>query len=1480
MSVLNIGANDVSEEQRALRDKISSKETHIAAQQAQLMRQASEMEELQTALNDALHKLHYETNRALQLEATITQQEEDLRKEKISSQNVKATLISAQTTIKQKESEVRELESTLQSVAQVSNQHNDRSLVLGREKGVLEARIRELELELQRHARPPVTPRAPVLTTRRRSSSLSGLKVSNLEQELAEVRRSLTNKQGELDNMSRRATQLQEQFLKSENERLAVGKQYDRELQALREALEEKVAELKSYEQHGMDGSREDELLRRIDEDEAKIVALERLLAEQDDRGLKEKVKRLEKKLKEDGHRLSELEEREARLLEEQRDTARELEHVNDQLQAKIQLLREKERQLEDALNDRSAFEGFPPQTESLLVTINRLRGERDDLRRDLQFLQVESTFTIQALEASVAELSKRTPHIAPQMELTHVQELRRLTLMNSALLVVFSREHSLNTNNEASLIELRHQYDNMLWQLDCKTKLAEEISSANRDLQSQLNSAKQYLEEASARHEAALTQSRSQDHHWSEEVARLRAAQKEYTNTIQHLQSQAEALSRDLQGVESERDSFRLQVTNLSSDLQKIQQQLTDSESRYTQLQLHQLSGMPTSDATRPLQRQVEELESRVMRRTEQIGIHQHDIKRLETNLRLQEDRLAELTMELETVGAQKAAMVEDCADAREARDRAVSQLEQTEEELEAIESKLYSQEQTITTLVEVVFKTMYAARGATRLHRAAAAETHQHKHRLSGAYDQLSQQARVLEDLVQHQNAAQDDFHQVVLALAVHRQCLSAATNRLSSVNDERNALSSQLSVVAHSLAAEQQRVAMLNNELKLVRDQVADSEASHEAQLSTKDDQLQQLQDDLLAKEKDFAMATRRVSELEAEMRDLIRKQDDAHIQHQNQAMDERAQEVEGLMRRIQEQSQKTEDLEAQYEAVRELHEKATAELAQVKEDQQGSEDARLAEIEELKATIASTQREQESERTRLEQDLKFALERVQEITEARERVERLRQELEDKIAQMETDISATNTSWEVIKAQLEEELQGSQAVIKEHESKFSQLQAEKENLAQRLDIEIDRREEDSRLHTRELDGVAEQRKQMESSLMELQEKAARLMEELAQAQALIEELQLDKQSWQEKVAALNAENERLASLQNFLQNQIRESESTLTSLREDLAKTREELTQRDSSKKAAEVSLELQSAQYKREITELRDELAMLRSRPKLEAVIAELEERNTEMEETLRTKCKEIEENDDRALEMLKTNKKLTSKVETLTRKVQNLQAKLAAAKASLPQPVEKAAEPTPMEISVPVQEPPAPMLQHPPTLTNTQHPSLANPLATSQSNRSDSQPQAPQTHRSETVLELPLDRSVSMPEPVAGKKRPAPDDFDTCESVPPQAFTAESIPRDILQERKTPRLRRALSNPHASFTPVRGRRPGNSVASPNKRGPTDRPIPHLITDVTNSPRQSNQAARPSKRSWLGKIRNASSQPGEKTSSLQNFKPVE
>jgi len=55
-------------------------------------------------------------------------------------------------------------------------------------------------------------------------------------------------------------------------------------------------------------------------------------------------------------------------------------------------------------------------------------------------------------------------------------------------------------------------------------------------------------------------------------------------------------------------------------------------------------------------------------------------------------------------------------------------------------------------------------------------------------------------------------------------------------------------------------------------------------------------------------------------------------------------------------------------------------------------------------------------------------------------------------------------------------------------------------------------------------------------------------------------------------------------------------------------------------------------------HQRELATLHQKIEELRAEPDLQDALAELEERNNEMEELLRQKTTEIEENDDRSLE--------------------------------------------------------------------------------------------------------------------------------------------------------------------------------------------------------------------------------------------------
>lgn len=94
----------------------------------------------------------------------------------------------------------------------------------------------------------------------------------------------------------------------------------------------------------------------------------------------------------------------------------------------------------------------------------------------------------------------------------------------------------------------------------------------------------------------------------------------------------------------------------------------------------------------------------------------------------------------------------------------------------------------------------------------------------------------------------------------------------------------------------------------------------------------------------------------------------------------------------------------------------------------------------------------------------------------------------------------------------------------------------------------------------------------------------------------------------------------------------------SETSNASLKETLEHIQVRLAQSEKAGKAAELSLVLETTQHDKAMASLRRELDRVRSEPKLHDVVAELEEKNREMDQLLQSKCAEIENYDDRILE--------------------------------------------------------------------------------------------------------------------------------------------------------------------------------------------------------------------------------------------------
>ncbi|KAJ4485742.1 hypothetical protein J3R30DRAFT_1399269 [Lentinula aciculospora] len=550
-----------------------------------------------------------------------------------------------------------------------------------------------------------------------------------MENELAELHATLVSRDAEMRTIQTRLEVAQRDALKANNEKMASEARLNSRMTCMESEIAEREEELQYLREQGGSGGleREEELLKRIDEDEAKIQALERLIGDAHDVPLlKENLEDCEEKLRMELSRASELEDRSIELVQEKEEILDELEDARD----RITELETQNRELSTNLG-RSSFpshlnEEAVINMEKLLGAVERLRGERDSLRRDMQFLDMESKFTIAALEAKVASLSSTHTtydasfddnRIIPSILITPSEgetlsqnstistasegqrkEIERLRGLVLGCSLVISQ---VETNRK----ELEGQRDAMHFTCEEKSNGLALAESQLHDAESRLTTTIQLLEETTSQRNDTMSRLTAIDTEWRTKLEAANTEQQESKTAVDHLNAQLDEISRMLEAVTSERDSLYVQVTNLNSDITSAREELTEAESRYTQLQFHQLSDMPSTQATKTLRSQIEDLEGRIMRRTEQIGIHQHDIRRLETNLRLQEERLTEMTSEMEMIVAQKDAMVEDCADAREQRDEALSNVERLEEEVERLESLLEDRNKEQEAIIEVMF-------------------------------------------------------------------------------------------------------------------------------------------------------------------------------------------------------------------------------------------------------------------------------------------------------------------------------------------------------------------------------------------------------------------------------------------------------------------------------------------------------------------------------------------------------------------------------------------------------------------------------------------------------------------------------------------------------------------------------------------------------------------------------------------------------
>lgn len=305
-------------------------------------------------VDGAATQLRLEADRALRLDEELRECKENLDKEKVMRQNAELTNRSAVEKAKQEEVTRRELEQALESISSRDTSSNAVISNLRNEKVALERRMWELEANLQQ----VITAATPKRKGRARSSSLSDVRITALERDLGDSQASVAELRAELDKARERLRRSEEDLCRAENDKTVLERRTTDEIKNLQRAIaskDEEIMQLSGGVDPGLAQQREEELIQRVEDEEAKVLALERLLSEtRNVKAVESALQKAEKRLAAETNKVRGLEERNVALhkdvkrvrdaLEETRSQAHGFKAALDDSTTLVQALQEKER--------------------------------------------------------------------------------------------------------------------------------------------------------------------------------------------------------------------------------------------------------------------------------------------------------------------------------------------------------------------------------------------------------------------------------------------------------------------------------------------------------------------------------------------------------------------------------------------------------------------------------------------------------------------------------------------------------------------------------------------------------------------------------------------------------------------------------------------------------------------------------------------------------------------------------------------------------------------------------------------------------------------------------------------------------------------------------------------------------------------------------------------------------------------------------
>ena len=641
---------------------------------------------------------------------------------------------------------------------------------------------------------------------------------------------------------------------------------------------------------------------------------------------------------------------------------------------------------------------------ERILAAIDRLRAERDDLRTKLGFLQLENQFGVvpSGVEEATAALQREV-----EMKDSQIIEIdAQLSQKDTQL----SQKDAQLLQQEQNLQEAAAQLNGMSMAFE---QTSRDLQRTRRDLGKMQVTAAASMIVVSTYHqnlehaESRIAQMEAQYH------SAMDAAQERLVSETQALEERVAASDASRDTAQAEKAKLQSEKAKLQSDFHALQVQavdfsdrLKDMKERYENARAHQMSSLPETDAVKQLKLDNKQLLERIDRREKQIADHQHDIQRRTMNLKLAEDGLEEMRVEVEDLASQLADCQNELACVKEDNDAVRSEremdrraLKQMEEDKDGLESQLQVEQGKIaelgmrlslsqqalidledqrTTELEAVVAVVFDLRSrAASLHR----ELQTVRASSLGLRVDLEDRTRSEVELNEELRYYMVELDAVKAELAANTEELHRAKTQESTILDEMKKLKSDVQQAGADLEAKSTAYAKLDVKLqdlvaaneKLTADQassqktsndllsqVSKLEASHKAEATRADSvavtlaEVEARRDQLLVDVQDLK---RESEELKLAHRAEVEKRDETirSLETNLAALDglraSGAEDIEGLQQELDtvkdQLVQAQEDLEKQTALCDEAHQRIET-LQQQTYDLQAHEDERADEL----------------------------------------------------------------------------------------------------------------------------------------------------------------------------------------------------------------------------------------------------------------------------------------------------------------------------------------------------------------------------------------------------------------------------------------------------------------------------------------------------------------------------------------------------